>query len=333
MLTRQLLRVTKQKLTHSSNHHPLGHKPTGENHHVPKQAAPAYLWDSNHQVPLHFSTVPSKGGSVKHYMKAMNEIVRETATRKLVGRKIISIYGPIGGGAQSISEDIFGEKEGAKVDLIGTGKPYEIEREARNFVKLPIIYKDFILSWRDIELAKYNNIPIDLAPAEHAASQVFYSEDDMIFNGAPEFDQPGLLNVKGRNEFAINGWPEAGDGLNSVVEALSTIYKKREVGPFAMALHPDLFAGLHRLYGNSGLLEIRHIEKLVAGGIYPTPVLPKGAGVLFPLGSDHLDIVIGRPETVVYRCHRDVNPEFRVLETVGLRIKNPTVICVFRAEK
>ena len=336
--------------THKPSCHPVGHHPAAhhppthhpghyyESHHPPghspaKSHHDAHNWEAAHHAPGHFFALPPRRGHFKHYIEGMNKIVKETAARKLVGRKIIAIYGPIGGGMQSISEDIFAEKEGGKIHLLGTGKPQEIEREARNFIKLPIIYKDFVLSWRDLELAHYNNVPIDLSIVEHAASQVFYSEDDMIFNGAPEFDQPGILNVEGRNEFTINGWKEAGDGLKSVVEALSTIYKKREVGPFAMALHPDLFASLHRLYGNSGLLEIRHIERLVTAGIYPTPVLPPGIGVLFPVGSEHMDIVIGQPETVVYRCHRDVNPEFRVMETIGLRIKKPSVICVFRTKE
>ncbi|MCD5406886.1 MAG: bacteriocin family protein [Desulfotomaculum sp.] len=280
----------------------------------------------------HLHKIPSKGHDVKHYLKNMNKMVRKLAAQKLVGRKMIATYGPIGGGMQSISEDIYGEKDGAKLDLLGTGKMYEIEHEVRNFIKLPIIYKDFVLNWRDIELAQYNNIPIDLSPVEHAASQVFYAEDDMIFNGAPEYDQPGLLNVSGHNKFTVNGWSKAGDGLKSVVAALAVLYKNTEVGPFTMALHPDLFAALHQLYGESGLLEIGHIEKLVTKGVYPTPVLPAGTGVLFPLGSDILDLVIGKPEMVVNRCHRDLNPEFRVLETVGLRIKNPAAICVFRTE-
>jgi len=81
------------------------------------------------------------------------------------------------------------------------------------------------------------------------------------------------------------------------------------------------------------VLEINHIEKLVTNGIYPTPVLPEGTAVLVAVGSENMDIVIGKQEMVTYRCHRDLNAEFRVFETVGLRIKKPFVICVFRVNK
>jgi len=202
--------------SHESSHNHAEHRRDdqhGHDHH-------------SHGYGASHNNIPTRRRDVRDYMCRMNHMVRHLAKQKLVGRKMITVYGPVGGGLQSIGVDVFSEDDGAKIDLLGTGKPHEIERESRYFIQLPILYKDFVLSWRDIELEKHNNIMMDLSLVEQAASEVFLAEDNMIFNGAPEYNQPGLLNVNGRNEFKINGWEKAGDALKSVSEALAVIYKR-----------------------------------------------------------------------------------------------------------
>ena len=351
-------------------HHPPG-GPTPPEHHDEHAGHPGPAGHPGHHPPKHHAHHDdyTYAGKFKYrpYLHQMYAILHDLAAVKLVGRKMMAQYGPIGGGIQSIQLDNFGAEDEAELDLIGTGRLTEITREGRFFVQLPILYKDFVIPWRDVNLTRECRIPLDLAPFEAAADTVLYAEDYLIFNGDMRYNQPGLLNVEGHHEIEVSGWEKGGEAFADVVKGLQILYAQRETGPFSLALHPDLYAALFRIYGNSGLLEMDHIAKQVTGGVYPTPVLPAGSGVLlasgrvgaayppghgYPpphgapphghqhghppaphvTGADKFDVVIGKPLTVKYRCHRDLNYEFRVYETVALRIKQPQAIVVFRPQ-
>ena len=93
----------------------------------------------------------------------IDEAVVGTARRLLVGRRFLSLYGPLGPGALSVQLD----------DL--TARAIEDDGEmvlttGRSFVELPLLYQDFALGWRELEHSESGSLPVDLSPALSAAA-------------------------------------------------------------------------------------------------------------------------------------------------------------------
>jgi uncharacterized linocin/CFP29 family protein len=256
----------------------------------------------------------------------LDEAVIEAAKRQLVGRRFIELYGPLGRGVQSIFNDIFMENYEAKMDFQGSFDP-EIEQSKRVNYTIPMLYKDFVLYWRDLEQAKVLNIPIDFSAAANAARDVAILEDQMIFHGSKEFDIPGLMNVQGRLTHLIGEWYESGNGFQDVVEARNKLLEMNQNGPFALVLSPELYSLLHRVHKDTNVLEIEHVRELVTDGVFQSPVLKGKTGVLVNTGRNNLDLAVSEDFETAYLGDEGMNHPFRVYETAVLRIKRPSAIC------
>jgi uncharacterized linocin/CFP29 family protein len=256
----------------------------------------------------------------------LDQVVIEAARTQLVGRRFIELYGPIGRGIQSIHNDIFTETTDAIIDFRGSSDAI-IETTKRENYTIPMLYKDFVLYWRDIEQAKVLDIPIDFSSAANASRQVAFLEDQMIFHGSNEFQIPGLMNVKGRQTQLIGNWYESGHAFNDVVEARTKLLEMGHNGPFALILSPELYSLLHRVHKDTNVLEIEHVRELVTSGVFQSPVLKGKAGVIVNTGKNNLDLVVSEDFDTAYLGEEGMNHPFRVYETVVLRIKRPSAIC------
>ncbi|AIE58874.1 family 1 encapsulin nanocompartment shell protein [Bacillus methanolicus] len=256
----------------------------------------------------------------------LDQTVIDTARRQLIGRRFIELYGPLGRGIQSIFNDVFIENYEAKMDFQGSFDT-DIETSKRVNYTIPLLYKDFVLYWRDLEQAKVLDIPIDFSAAANAARDVAILEDQMIFYGSKEFDIPGLMNVKGRSTHLIGNWYESGNAFQDVVEARNKLLEMKHNGPFALVLSPELYSLLHRVHKDTNVLEIEHVRELVTDGVFQTPVLKGKTGVLVNTGRNNLDLAVSEDFDTAYLGEEGMNHPFRVYETVVLRIKRPSAIC------
>ncbi|MCY0910078.1 MAG: family 1 encapsulin nanocompartment shell protein, partial [Sulfobacillus thermotolerans] len=89
----------------------------------------------------------------------------------------------------------------------------------------------------------------------------------------------------------------------------------------------ELFATWHRLYGNTGVLEIEQIRKLAEQGVYVSPLMPTHTVLVLAAGAENMDLAIGIDAVVGYVESTSMNHRLRVLETLTLRIKRPAAIC------
>lgn len=256
----------------------------------------------------------------------LDQIVIDTARRQLVGRRFIELYGPLGRGVQSIFNDIFIENYEAKMDFQGSFDT-DIESSKRVNYTIPLLYKDFVLYWRDLEQAKVLDIPVDFSVAANAARDVAILEDQMIFHGSKEFDIPGLMNVKGRLTHLIGNWYESGNAFQDIVEARNKLLEMKHNGPFALVLSPELYSLLHRVHKDTNVLEIEHVRELVTDGVFQSPVLKGKTGVIVNTGQNNLDLAVSEDFETAYLGDEGMNHPFRVYETVVLRIKRPSAIC------
>jgi uncharacterized linocin/CFP29 family protein len=212
--------------------------------------------------------------------------------------------------------------------MLGRVEAQPVEPIQRVYGKIPLIYKDFTLYWRDIETSRRLGIPLDVASAAAAATFVAQKEDDLIFNGDVDMGLEGLLNASGRNSIEARDWDEAGMAFEDVVAAVQKLVDAGLVGPYAVAVSPRRFAQMHRVYDNTGVLEIDQIRGLAPAGVYQSPTI-SDYGLVLSTGTQNLDIAIAQDFITVYLGPENLNHPFRVLESLVLQIRRPGAICTF----
>ncbi|WFT77053.1 family 1 encapsulin nanocompartment shell protein [Halobacillus naozhouensis] len=257
----------------------------------------------------------------------LRETVTETVRDHIVASRFLDIYGPIGSGAQSISNPVYLEPKPASISMHGDEMDVAKPSQSNTLV-IPILYKDFVIYWRDVEHARETGKPLDFSAAASAANDVALKEDDLIFNGAKSLNIPGLMNVSGRETLKCSDWSrQEGMAFQNIVDARNRLIKNGHTGPFAMALSPDAYARLHQVHGNSKVLEIEHVRNLFEDGIYQSSQIRNGCGVIVATGEQNVDIAIGQDVSISFLNDETMNSYFRVMECLVPRIKRPSAIC------
>jgi uncharacterized linocin/CFP29 family protein len=261
----------------------------------------------------------------------LNETVVQVARRSLVGRRILDIYGPLGAGVQTVSYDEYTGVTSGAVDIVGEQETAAVFTDARRFKTIPIIYKDFLLHWRDIEAARSHNLPLDVSAAAGAAALCAQQEDELIFHGDAKLGHEGLMNATGRLSVSLGDWSKPGGGFHAIVEATRKLNDQGHFGPYAVVLSPKLYASLHRIYEATGVLEIQTMRELASDGIYQSNRLRGDSGVVVSTGRENMDLAVAMDMTTAYLGASKMNHPFRVLEALILRIKHPDAICTLEA--
>ncbi|GAX89934.1 family 1 encapsulin nanocompartment shell protein [Effusibacillus lacus] len=273
------------------------------------------------------SDIPLRGDE----MERLHAVIVEVGRRQLIGRRILEIYGPLGAGIQGVPSDRFQDVELAAVDQLGEEEGDAFGTGRRVQLTIPILYKDFIIHWRDVELARQLGTEIDFSAAAGASSVVATKEDDLIFNGNSEFGIEGLTNATGRLTHMIEDWTESGRSYTDVVQMTTKLIENGQFGPFAMVTHPALYAKMLRVHQGTNVLEIEHIRELVTAGVYQSPVLKENTGVIVSVGRQNFDLAVAEDLSVAYLGAERMNFPFRVYECLVPRIKRPAAICSFSA--
>lgn len=257
--------------------------------------------------------------------RQIDTLVVEVARRQLVGRRFIPVFGPLGAGTQDVDYDVFTGTDQAVISTLGESTD-PVRAKRRVHEHMPLIYKDFMLYWRDLESNRLMGTPADLGAAAAAASFCAQREDDLIFNGNDDLGYPGLTTVEGRQVLTASDWDTAGAAFNDVVSATRMLIEQGFYGPFALIVSPRAFNQMQRVYANSGVLEIQHVREIATGGVYQTPLLRDKLGLVVSMGIQNFDIAIGQDLITAYLGQEKMNHPFRVLESLVLRIKRPGAI-------
>jgi len=254
------------------------------------------------------------------------EVVRE-ARRTLVGRRLLGIYGPLGAGLESVSVEQYGLDEDAEIEFSSRPDPRPIHGADELLLRVPILYKDFILHRRDVEFSKKLGCPLDASRAIRAAHAVADREDTLIFNGDTRLGIEGLLNVQGRKTVSRSDWTKYGNAYRDVVRATEVLLESNHHRPFALAVSAQDYARLVQQLEGQFAPEIDSILRLCDDGVYTSPTIPAGKAVLLSTGDPNFDIAITEDLTIAYLGERDQDYPFRVYECLVPRIKRPSAIC------
>ncbi len=257
----------------------------------------------------------------------IDRIVVETAKKTLVGRRFIEITPSENPAIQFVPYDIIDSGDEGACGLFGEEDCEVVKVKERKYLPMPILYKDFRLHWRDIEAAKNIGIGIDLSVPAAAAAAVAYSEDRLIFNGDPALGFPGLINVAGRNTVQMGDWNIPGQAFRNCVEAVEKLTENGYYSDTALILNPKDFAMLHRVYENTGVLEINQIKELFSAGVFVSSAVPVKSAIAVATGIENMDLFISQDLITAYTEYTNMDHYFRVFESVALRIKRPQSIC------
>ncbi len=239
--------------------------------------------------------------------KAIDQVVVEVAKRLLVGRQFIELSGPLGIGVQTVP--LFGVSAAS-----GTAQITQ-----RDFLTMHLIQHDFVLSLLDIETAKAQGNGFELGPAAIAAAACAQDEDKLILNG--------LMNVKGGKQIALSDWSNPEAPLNDIVTATEALFADGFFGPYAVILSPALYTQTQRIMPGMGRLLSALIADVAQAGLFQSPVLQAGQGLVVAVGKHNMDLVIGQDLITAYLGNEEMNHRFRVMESLVLRIKRPGAIC------
>ncbi|SCY02111.1 family 1 encapsulin nanocompartment shell protein [Alkaliphilus peptidifermentans] len=259
----------------------------------------------------------------------IDKMVVKVASEQLVGRRFLSIYGPLGSGVQSIAFDQINYQEKGEIDLFGDEESYEISPENRKFVALPMIYKDLIISWRDVEYSKQFHMPLDLSTIAAATAACSMKEDYLIFNGSKEFSSKGLLNAEDRQIIKKEDWKIGENPFKDVAKGLQQLIGKGVYGSCALITSPQLYVQMQRIQEGTGILELNRVKELIDGRVYQSPVITENKAVLVAMGPQNMDLVIGQDMVTGYIGPEQLNHKMRVMETLTFRIKRPEAIVTF----
>ena len=255
----------------------------------------------------------------------LEKTVVNTASRALVGRRFIPVYGPLGAGVQTVPLTEFEGASSGAVDLSGETEADTIRTRGTRFIPVPLIHKDFQLEWRNVA-ATGTGLPLDPAPAAAAASYAARSEDELIFHGDRELGLDGLLTVEGRNVLPLGDWSEVGNAFEDVSKALTELANAGFFGPYALIVSPRHYSQMHGVHERTGVLEIRNVEELTTAGIFRSPAVPENRAIVVSVGAQNMDLAIAQDLVVGALGPENMNLLMRVFEAVVPRIKRPEAI-------
>ncbi len=256
------------------------------------------------------------------FWNELDKTIVSAVRKNLVGRKFISLYGPLGAGALSIQVDEVTTDEEDSGGIVKTA--------GRHFVELPQIYEDFTLLWRDLEYSEKSGFPLDFSRALLAAQKIANKEDNLIFYGSEFLGSEGLLTAKGAAEIEKGDWGEGENAFMDVAAGLAQFRSKGLIGNYTLIVSPDLFAKLHRVIPALGTMEVDRVSKMLEGRLFHSSVLGKDQAVLVCAEPQYLDLCIGKDIETGYLETKDFNHVFRVVETAALRIKCKDAIIKFK---
>ncbi|AGC67987.1 linocin M18 bacteriocin protein [Thermoclostridium stercorarium subsp. stercorarium DSM 8532] len=251
----------------------------------------------------------------------IDNTVVNTVRTHIIGRRFLSLYGPLGAGVRSINIDSVNTAEEAENGFVKT--------TGRKFVELPQIYEDFTLNWRDIEHSDSTGIPLDLSKVRQAAQNIALKEDSLIFFGNEFLGMEGLLTAEGAAKIQKSDWTVGDNAFRDVAAGLAQFRSKFLIGRYALVLSPDLYVQLQRLNPGMGIMEEERISKMLNGHLYNAPVLGSNKAVLVCAEPQYMDLAVGKDIETAYLESKDLNHVFRIVETVALRIKNKEAIIIF----
>jgi uncharacterized linocin/CFP29 family protein len=240
----------------------------------------------------------------------LDAAMKETARSQLVGRRLLTLEGPFGLGLKAVAL----EDEQTESGLISS-----------RVLPVFLVQKSFALGTRDLANYERERILLDTCPVVETVTECTRLEDDLIFNGTANV--PGLLTTAGSNKIELSAWDQVGTAADDIIRAITVLDDAGFHGPYSLALAPERYNLLFRLYPRGKQSELEHVQTMVTEGVFKTPILEQG-GVLLTATAPCASIVLGQDMNIGYIGPAGDKHEFSISESLTVRIRQPQAICI-----
>lgn len=246
--------------------------------------------------------------------KRIDEAAIHAARDVLTGRRFLEVDGPYGVGLTSV--------EVGNDDYCRQPGPDEAGAVMGRAISVAMLRKDFRLSIRRIAAHQEMGQPLYVTPVEDAAEAVARREEEMIYDGQPDFYIQGLLTAEGRAHHTGGDWADIDRALEDVLTAVNMLDAQGARGPYALALAPPLYNGLFRRYSGTNMLQLEHLWRLCQRGVYKAPI--EGGVLVDPRVGK---LVIGQDLMAGYIGHDGVHYQLYVSESMVFKLEEPKAVC------
>lgn len=228
----------------------------------------------------------------------------------LAARKLVDFRGPLGWEKSAIdlgrAEPIADAPEaGVQARLL----------KAQPLVELRIC---FDLAREELESISRGAKDANLDPVRDAARAAGLAEDRAIFHGFPAAGIQGIAEASAARRCALTTDYTAYPGV--VAEAVHKLRSEGVAGPYAIALGPRCFTGVHKT-SIGGYPVIEHLRRILDGPIVSAPAVD-GAVVVSVRGGD-FELTSGQDFSIGYLDHTATTVTLYLQETFTFRVLVP----------
>ena len=265
----------------------------------------------------------------------IDERVVETVRPLLVGRRLFPVYALPSAGYITVRGYRRTDQSQARISLYGEGSNKDRSIKTAFDVTVPVIHKEFMISWRDLEATRSQGLPLDTQEVENAARQCAEEEDKLLISGEytgwKALGIEGLATATNRNtEASAGAWPA--NALTDCSDAIAELEADGHMGPYAIVLRSEWMAKLRQLVSNTATKYLEVIRDLFGAGMYVSDNLYTSGGLttsalVVEPSQENFEMVVGRDLSVFTKQDEDMNLQGKVHEVVAPRIKRPTSIC------
>lgn len=260
----------------------------------------------------------------------------ETVRPILIGRSLFPVT-PLGhAGYRLVTFYTQGDMSAAVVDMEGQQESLDQAPLAPHEVKVPVLHKETMLFWRDLEMKRAQGTPLDVAQAKNAARQVAEEEDLLLLTGHGSGQNflgvEGLATATGRNE--VNGGDWSATFITEISAAITALEDDGHYGPYKLIMPPIFRQQLRARESGVDKWNFQLAGELVGGveNLLVSPNLKAADGaadsvLLVEPGEDNFDLLVGEDMHTINHVERNKNIWLQVREVVAPRIRRPTAIC------
>ena len=241
----------------------------------------------------------------------IDEQAKQTLQTFLAARKLVDFSGPHGFEHASVAL-------GRTAPVSATIRD-GVETRLRTVQPLTELRVPFTLSRREIDDIDRGAKDAELAPVVDAARTIALAEDQAVFHGYAPGHIEGIMEATEKSRIELD---EAFDAYpKRVVEAMHRLRSAGIGGPYALALGPRCYDGLHTTFSPAGYPVIRVVEELLEGPLVWAPAI-SGAVVLSLRGGD-FELTVGQDLSIGYLGHDDHEVRLYLQETFTFRCLAP----------
>jgi uncharacterized linocin/CFP29 family protein len=256
---------------------------------------------------LHRELAPISGAA----WAEIEEEAKRTLQTFLAARKLVDFSGPHGFGHAAVGL--------GRSAPLATAMRDGVDARLRRVQPLTELRAPFTLSRSEIDDIDRGAKDSDLSAVVDAARTIALAEDQAVFHGYEPAQIEGIMQAAEQSRIDLNDTYEAYP--RRVVEAMHRLRSAGIGGPYALALGPRCYDGLHTTFSSAGYPVIRYVEELIDGPMVWAPAID-GALVLSLRGGD-FELTVGEDLSIGYLGHDDSEIRLYMEESFTFRCLSP----------